>query len=329
MAGLLAFASPITFFIGDLSMMRSPTGADVTMLGLWWLLFGVELWALLLMLGHASRFLAATPRSLRAAMWFLCASAAAAGVTTSTAGRAEILLAQGVVQSVRAMHLYAFTFSLTMALLYFMHLQRRRSHEVAATRLAAAQAAHREARRRIVQSRLLAVQARIDPELLFEMLEAVRHLYSADARRAENLLDELIIFLRAALPRLRTVSSSLAREAELAGAYARLHALAGSGANCVTLDVATDVMHARLPPGVILPLMADALRSSVGACALTARRHGSECQLNLTLPIRPSEGAMTRVRSVLEDLYGSSSALAVEAKYGLCQVEVRLPYELA
>ena len=106
-------------------------------------------------------------------------------------------------QSEQTLHLYSFTFALTMALLFFAHLQRSRRHEEAVARLAVAQAAQREAGRRIVQSRLQAVQARIDPQLLFEMLDAVRRSYAVDPQRAERLLDELTSFLRSALPRLR------------------------------------------------------------------------------------------------------------------------------
>ena len=48
MAGLLAFAAPVTFFFGVLSVMREPASADMTRLALWWLLYGFELWGLLL-----------------------------------------------------------------------------------------------------------------------------------------------------------------------------------------------------------------------------------------------------------------------------------------
>ena len=51
-------------------------------------------------------------------------------------------------------------------------LQRSRAHEEAAARLATAQAAQREARLRLVHARLQQCR-RIDPQLLFDMLDAV------------------------------------------------------------------------------------------------------------------------------------------------------------
>ena len=197
MAGLLAFAAPVTFFFGVLSVMREPTAADMTRLALWWLLYGFELWGLLLVIGYAGQRLAPhCGRVARVAIWLLSACATAVGVTVSTAGRAGVLGAQGVVQGALTMHLHAAVFSFTMALLFLAHLRRSRTRQAAAARLACAQAAQRDARRGIAQARLAAVQARIDPQLLFGMLEAVRRSYAVDAVRAECLLDELIAFLR-------------------------------------------------------------------------------------------------------------------------------------
>lgn len=330
MAGLLSFAAPVTVFTGALSVMREPTAADWTTLALWQVLHGVELWGLLLVTGYAcQRLMPPAGRTARGATWLLCACAAAACVSLSTAGRAGILIEQGVVQSVQTMLLYSFTSSLTMALLYFAHLQRSLTHEAAAARLAAAQAAQREAQRRIVQARLQALQARIDPQLLFEMLDAVRRSYAVDASRAERLLDDLIAFLRAALPRLRASSSSVPREAELALAYVRLHALAGATDVGMTVEVSADVMHARFPPGVLLPLLDDALRARAGPCKLAAARSFGDCRLVLTLPARPSDAAVARVRSLLADVYGTSTELTVDESSGAVSTTVRVPYELA
>jgi hypothetical protein len=232
------------------------------------------------------------------------------------------------------MHLHGFIVPLIMALLYFAHLRRSREHEQAAARLAAAQTAQRHARRRIVQSRLQEVQARIDPQILFEMLDAVRRLYERDAALAERFLDELIIFLRAALPRLRSASSSLLREVELARAFVRLHALAGEALAGeaglgMTIDVAPDAMHARFPPGVLLPLLDTSVGSSAGPCRLTATRSNDGCRLGLTLGAAPSDASVARVQSLLMEIYGASGKLEIESTAGAINVIVKVPYELA
>jgi hypothetical protein len=328
MAGLLSFAAPVTFIANDASMMREPSAVDVLVLTGWFLLFGIELWGLLLVTGYALQRIKAIDRYARSAT-LVCAGAAAAFATLSTTGRGSILVEQGVTQSIQVMHAYAFVFSLVMALLFFAHLQRSHAQEQAAARLAATQAAQRAARRRLVQSRLQAVQARIDPQLLFEMLDAVRHAYDDDAARAERLLDELVTFLRAALPRMRSTSSSVLREAHLARSYAQLRMLAGAADIDMRLDVSAEVGDARFPPGVILPLLDDALHTRAGACALRATRSSTDCKLVLTLPARPLDAAVGRVRSLLADLYGTSAELVLAHADDVVSATVMVPYERA
>ena len=155
--------------------MREPTAVDVMMLASWYVLYGVELWGLLLVIGYAFQRLHPNT-SIRTR----CHDAAWRGAQQSRAWRSRQRVGDGFSSnrawslSSQSMHLYAFISGLIMALLFFAHLQRSRAHEEAAARLAAAQAAQREARRRLAHARLQAVQARIDPQLLFDMLDAVR-----------------------------------------------------------------------------------------------------------------------------------------------------------
>lgn len=329
-AGLFAFAVPVTFFPGAVSAMRDPTAADLLKLALWFVLYGIELLCLLLIVGYAFVRLRPKGRYARGATLLLGACAAAACVELSTAGRGAILIEQGVVESSQTMNLYGFGSALIMALLFFAHLERGRAHEQAAARLAAAQAAQLETRRRLVRSRLQSVQARIDPQLLFDMLEAVRCSYDADPSRAEQLLDELVTFLRAVVPRLHSTSSSVPREAELARAYARLRTLAGATDVDMKLDVPVELMNARFPPGVLLPLLDDALRVRGGPCGLTARRSSDACQLVLALPARPSDGAVARVSAVLADLYGRAAEVVLTPANGtVISATVKVPYERA
>src|SRR5215831_18524835 len=299
-AGLLAFAGPAQFLAGNLSVEKESTLSVVTTLALWFLLYGTLLWCLLLVSGYVLLRLNPHGWFARIALTLVLASFAVLVADMSTSGgRTRINLEQGVVASQLTMQLYSVTFSLTMSLLFFAHLASSRTHEAAAARLAAAQAAHLESRRRAAQMRLQAVQARVDPQLLFDMLESVRRCYENDASRAERLLDELIAFLRAALPRLRSTSSSVTCEAELARAYAQLRALAGAADVDMALDVSAEAMDARFPPGVLLPLVDDALRRRLGPCGLAATRGSNECRVALALPVCPSDAALDRVRALL------------------------------
>jgi hypothetical protein len=115
----------------------------------------------------------------------------------------------------------------------------------------------------------------------------------------------------------------------LARAYARLRTLAGATDVHMSLDVPAELMNTRFPPGVLLPLLDDALRACVGPCGLTARRSADVCQLVLSLPARPSEGAVARVAAVLADLYGPAAEVALTPARGAINATVKVPYECA
>jgi len=305
MAGLLGFAPPMIFFSGALSV-----GSEAaTALGLWFLLFGLTLSLLLLGLGEALMCVAPSLGRAQTAASLLAACAAASVSSVVTAGRAVPLLDAGVVTSVTTMHLYAFTLSATVAHLYFVHLRRRRAHEAAAARLASAQAAQRNARLRLARARLAAVQARVDPGMLMNRLDAVRCAYAEDPVRAEQLLDELIAFLRAALPRLNREGSSVAQEVELVRAFVRLIALGGAPAAVLTHRIAPEAREAACPPGLLLPLADDALRLRAGACAIAVDLASRHCRLTLTLPAQPTVAALDRARALLHDLHGDAASL--------------------
>jgi hypothetical protein len=330
-AGLVSFAGPTTFFAGAVSVMKIPDPPTVTALALSFALYGTLLWLFLLVSGYAFWRLDRGGRAARAALALLLAAAAVAAADTATADRRQrINVEQGVVASRQTMQLYSATFSLAMALLFFAHLQRGRAHEDAAARLAVAQAAQRELRRRAAEARLKAWQARIDPQFLFDMLDEVRRCYGCDAERAEQALDALVAFLRAALPRLRRASSSVSRESELVRAYARLRAMVGATDVRLTLGIGPDAADARFPPGVLVPLLVDALRHGSGPCELTASRGGEGCRIAMKLPAHPSQATVDRVRILLDDLYASSAALRCESRAdGSVDVVISVPHEPA
>ena len=82
----------------------------------------------------------------------------------------------------------------------------------------------------------------------------------------------------------------------------------------MAIDLDDEAMAARFPPGVLLPLLNDALEHRAGPCGLTATRRDGDSLIVLTVPAAPSEATVERVRAVLADLYGSGAELIVEAK---------------
>jgi hypothetical protein len=191
-----------------------------------------------------------------------------------------------------------------LGLLLAAQFQRSARERSARARLEALLREQRLAQRRFAEARLQQIQARIDPELLFEMLDHVRRLYRTDANRAERLLDELIDFLRAVLPQLHSTASTLGREVRIAASYLRLRALADDPIVALDLTLPAELAEAPFPPGLMLPLV-DALRRQNGSLGITAEPAESGCRVILAAPAAPDEAALSRLRATLDDLYGN------------------------
>jgi len=78
--------------------------------------------------------------------------------------------------------------------------------------LRAAELSREASQRGLAEARLAALQARIDPEFLFQTLTKLEQLYEADPPGADRLLEELIVFLRGALADIRASGASAASD---------------------------------------------------------------------------------------------------------------------
>lgn len=233
-----------------------------------------------------------------------------------------------------ALMLYSMWAVAAMALIARAWLVKSHEETLASKLLSDLRSEQVSVRRRLVEGRLKAIQARVDPEFFFDMLESVQKAYAIDSNRAEQLLDELTTFLRAALPRLRTASSTVGQECELARSFARLRALAGRGYSSLEVDIAPTAGGARFPPGVLLPLIDELLRAtadadSIGLSCLAHEPTGSLLSVQLTAAAKPSVEALAAARATLVDLFGASASLATIAIGNSTRTTVQVPYELA
>jgi hypothetical protein len=70
--------------------------------------------------------------------------------------------------------------------------------------------------RRTAEVRLQAARARVEPRFLFDALSAVERVYDADAQAGNELLDNVVTYLRAVVPDLHETQPNDEREAEIA-----------------------------------------------------------------------------------------------------------------
>ena len=140
-------------------------------------------------------------------------------------------------------------------------LDRRRAASARA-RMQAAELERIAAERRSIESDLQAMQARVEPQFLFNTLAQVRALHREDTARGERMLDELIAYLRAAMPKMRDTASTLGQEIELARAYLGIVRLRPGERLAFEIESPAQDASARLPPMMLLPLVDHAVRSA-------------------------------------------------------------------
>ncbi|MFO1398358.1 MAG: histidine kinase [Burkholderiales bacterium] len=129
-------------------------------------------------------------------------------------------------------------------------------------RVRAAELDHARLTREMQEARLAALQACIEPQLLFDTLRDAGSVQQDDPKRATQLIDDLIAYLRAALPHLAATRSTVGKECGLVTAWLALQRLRDPGLPPFELAVVGDAHDAHLPPMVLLPLVDVALRAA-------------------------------------------------------------------
>jgi len=159
--------------------------------------------------------------------------------------RQDILLACGLV--------------LPFSIATFAYAQWRRAQDTLA-RVQAAEVGRARQEQLVQSARLLTLQARVEPQFLFDALQRVRTLIDSSADAAERLLGDLIALLRAMQPAAGATASTVAREFGLVEAYARASEAPSLQAPRLLMEAIDDAAGARFAPLVLLP----ALRRLVG-----------------------------------------------------------------
>ena len=209
----------------------------------------------------------------------------------------------------------------------------------AATRRHAAEMARAQTQRRTIESRLQAMQARVEPQFLFNTLAQVKQLYDSDVSLADRMLDDLIAYLRAALPHLRDSSSTLGQEVALARAYLDIVRLRLGERLAFDIVIPDGLADARMPPMMLLPLVDHVLVYGLepahanGAIRIESAIGGGRLRLTITdsgagfVP-GGDAGDLATIDERLRALYGDDATLRLAQLAGSAtQAVLDIPYE--
>jgi len=117
--------------------------------------------------------------------------------------------------------------------------------------------------RNALDSRLRLLQAQVEPHFLFNTLANVRELVVAGSSQASSVLDSLIAYLRAAVPRLHETSTTMGQELELVRAYLELMHMRMPDRLQFELQVDGAALPLVCPPTTLLTLVENAVRHGI------------------------------------------------------------------
>ncbi len=202
-----------------------------------------------------------------------------------------------------------------------------------------------EAERRATEARLQLLQAQIEPHFLFNTLAHVESLIEADPPRARQMLEHFGDYLRASLGELRSESSTLGAELDMAEAYLRLMRLRMGERLRFAIEADDALRRLPMAPLLLQPLVENAithgLEPQVDGGQVTVRAHRQGEVLTLEVhddgagmaperPSRPGHGlALRNLRERLAARHGREASLALAAGSPGTRAVIQLPIEEA
>jgi signal transduction histidine kinase len=191
-----------------------------------------------------------------------------------------------------------------------------------------------------VEAQLKLMQAQVEPHFLFNTLASVQFLTETDPPKAGRMLEHLLAYLRAAVPQLRSGSSTLGQEIDLAQAYLSIMQMRMGARLAFAVDVPAELRPHAFPPTLLLSLVENAVKhgleplASGGTIRLEARRAGESLVIAVTDTGRGLAGALgngvglANLRERLQALYADRARFTLEeaAPHGACAT-LAIPYE--
>jgi sensor histidine kinase YesM len=191
-----------------------------------------------------------------------------------------------------------------------------------------------------MQAQLQMLQAQIEPHMLFNTLANLQGLIAIDPPRAQHLLDQLIVYLRAALDASRAAHTTLEKEFALLQAYLELMSVRMGSRLTWELHLPSALRDTPVAPMLLQPLVENAIRHGLepkiegGRIDISATSEDgmlvlrvADTGLGLDAPGQHgSRMALANVRERLRALHGDTASLRLlpNSRCGAL-AEIRIP----
>ncbi len=201
-------------------------------------------------------------------------------------------------------------------------------------------------KRQVVEARMAAMQAQVEPHFLFNTLASIDHLIETDPPRASQMQKNLIALLRASMPTLREAADGgvrdLGRELAVIRPYLEILKVRMEERLTTVIDVPDGLLSAEFPPMMVQTLVENAIKHGLepkpegGRLNLKAEVvHGklsvtvADTGLGFGRAATAGTGVgLANIRERLQLLYGAKASLTItQNPGGGTRVTLAVPYK--
>ena len=224
-------------------------------------------------------------------------------------------------------HVFILTFvgalcnGLFVGLLFLFNFRDARAQ----TQLLRAEADRNLLSKQTVEAELKLMQAQVEPHFLFNTLASVQFLTETDPPMAGLMLGHLLSYLRSAVPQLRSGSTTLGQEAELARAYLSIMQMRMESRLRFSIDIPPSLESHPFPPMLLMSVVENAIKHGIephaegGEVRLEAKQKDGSLVVSVTdnghgFADHLGQGVgLTNLRERLKALYGQRSQFTLDA----------------
>ena len=206
-------------------------------------------------------------------------------------------------------------------------------------------------KRQVVEARMAAMQAQVEPHFLFNTLASIDHLIETDPPRASQMQKNLIALLRASMPTVREAADGganvgrfrdLGRELAVILPYLEILKVRMEERLSTEIDVPDGLLSAEFPPMMVQTLVENAIKHGLepkpegGRLKLKAEVVHGKLSVTVTdtglgfgrAPTAGTGVGLANIRERLQLLYGAKASLTItENPGGGTRVTLAVPYK--
>ena len=197
--------------------------------------------------------------------------------------------------------------------------------------------------RTVLEARMEALQAQIEPHFLFNTLASIDQLILTDPPRASRMQQSLIRYLRSSMPQIRDGRRpTLGQQVDLSAAYLEIMAVRMEGRLQPVVNVPEGLKSAVFPSMMLQTLVENAIKHGLepkpdgGKLEITAEVADGQLAVHVRdtgigfMPKSESGVGLANIRERLAAFYGGRAELiiTVPPTGGTCAT-IKIPYEIA